>query len=156
QTSAWIVGAFAFSLTMQTVNMAFRMRCTGRIYGWKFASAAPLRAVLGNAINSLATVSALYRYFLAKWRGQPLGWVKTDHAYPNQDGLTVDRRRIGEIIVGSQYVAAAALESALASKPAGMRIGEYLVRLGKITEKQLYECLSLQQRLVFQVLDPSE
>src|SRR5262245_26862344 len=155
-SSTWILGAFAFSLTLQTINMAIRMRCTGRIYGWRFASAAPLRAVLGNAVNSLATVSALYRYFLAKWNGQPLGWLKTDHAYPNRDRLTVDRRRIGEIIVSSQYVAAAALENALASQPAGVRIGEYLVRLGKLTEKELYECLSLQQHLEFQVLDPSE
>ena len=153
---AWIVGAFAFSITMQAINMGIRMRFTGRIYGWKFASAAPLRALLGNAINSVATVCALQRYFLAKWSGQPLGWLKTDHAYPNRDGLTVDRRRIGEIIVGSQYIAAPELERALASQPAGVRIGEYLVRLGKLTEKELYECLSLQQHLEFQFLDRSD
>jgi len=54
-------------------------------------------------------------------------------------------------MVGSQYVAAAELERALASQPAGVRIGEYLVRLGKLTEQALYECLSLQQHLEFQV-----
>jgi len=37
-----------------------------------------------------------------------------------------------------------------------VRIGEYLVRLGKLTEQALYECLSLQQHLEFQVLDRSE
>src|SRR5439155_2701226 len=156
QSSAWITGIFVFSLTLQVVNMAIRMGFTGRIYGWRFASAAPVRAVLGNAINSLATASAVYRYFLAKWSGQPLGWLKTDHAYPNREGLTADRRRIGEIMVGSQYVAMEELETALASQPPGVRIGEYLCHLGKLTEQDLYECLSLQQHLDFQFLDRTQ
>ena len=156
QSSAWITGIFVFSLTLQVVNMAIRMGLTGRIYGWRFASAAPVRAVLGNAINSLATASAVYRYFLAKWSGQPLGWLKTDHAYPDREGLTADRRRIGEIMVGSQYVAVEELETALASQPPGVRIGEYLCHLGKLTEQDLYECLSLQQHLDFQFLDRTQ
>ena len=154
--SAWITGTFVFSLTLQTVNMGMRMGYIGRIYGWRFASAAPLRAVLGNAINSLATVSAICRFFAAKWFREPMGWLKTDHAYPNREGLTVDWRRIGEILVGSQYVAAADLEAALASVPPGVRIGEHLIHLGKLTEQELYECLSLQQHVDFQFLDPAQ
>jgi hypothetical protein len=156
ENTAWIIGAFVLSFTMQAVNMVIRMGHAGRIYGWRFASAAPLRAVLGNAINSLASASAVYRFFLAKWRREPLGWLKTDHAYPNREGLTVDRRRIGEILVGSQYVAAAELEAALASQPTDVRIGEHLIHLGKLTEQELYECLSLQQRVDFQFLDRTQ
>ena len=59
-------------------------------------------------------------------------------------------------MVGSQYVAAAELETALASQPPGVRIGEHLVRLGKLTEQELYECLSLQEHLEFQFLDRSQ
>jgi adsorption protein B len=155
-SSAWIRDTFIFSLALQAVNMAVRMRFTGRIYGWKFACATPVRAVLGNAINSLATVSAVYRYVLARWTGAPLGWLKTEHAYPNREGLTADRRRIGEILVGSQYVGADELETALASQPRGVRIGEHLIHLGKLNEQDLYECLSLQQHLDFQFLDRSQ
>jgi adsorption protein B len=153
--SAWTVDAFAFSLALQAVHMALRMRFSARIYGWKFASAVPLRVVLGNTVNMLATVSAIRRYCHAKWTGQPLVWLKTDHAYPNRAALMSDHRLLGEILVGSQHVAAEVLEVALASQPPGVRIGEYLIHLNKLTESDLYECLSLQQNLTFQVLDKS-
>ena len=149
----WIVATFAFSLTLQAVHIVMRMKLSAGIYGWKFASAVPVRVVVGNLINMLATGSAIWRYTHAKWNGQPLVWLKTDHAYPNRTALMSDHRRLGEILVGSQHVAASELESALASCPPGLRIGEYLVGLGKLTENDLYECLSLQQNLTFQILD---
>ncbi len=154
--SAWIVDVFAFSLALQAVHMAVRMRLSARIYGWKFASAVPLRVVLGNTVNMLATVSAIGRYCHAKWTNQPLVWLKTDHAYPNRAALMSDRRLLGEILVGSQHVAAEDLELALASQPPGVRIGEYLIHLNKLTENDLYECLSLQQNLTFQLLDATQ
>jgi adsorption protein B len=151
--SAWIVDAFAVSMALQAVHMAVRIRCSARIYGWKFASAAPLRTVLGNFINTLATVSAIHRFFRAKWTRQPLVWLKTEHAYPNRAALVADHRRLGEILVGSQYLAEDELAAALATQPPGIRVGEYLVYLGKLTEQDLYECLSLQQNLSFEVLE---
>ena len=152
----WVVNTVAFSLALQAVHMALRIRFSASIYGWKFASAVPLRAVLGNTINMLSTVSAIGRYCHAKWTGRPLVWLKTDHAYPNRAALMSDRRLLGEILVGSQHVAAEELESALASQPPGVRIGEYLIHLNKLTEDDLYECLSLQQNLTFQVLDRTQ
>jgi adsorption protein B len=154
--SAWIVDTVAFAMTLQIVHMAVRIRSSARIYGWKFASAVPVRVALGNVINMVATASAIRRYVHAKWTGQPLVWLKTDHAYPNRAALMSDHRRLGEILVGSEHVAAAELEAALASQPAGVPIGEYLVHLGKLTENDLYECLSLQQNLTFQALDRTD
>jgi adsorption protein B len=154
--SPWIVDAFAFSLALQAVHMIVRIRLSACVYGWKFASAVPLRTVLGNTINMLATVSAIQRYCYAKWTGQPLVWLKTDHAYPNRAALMSDRRLLGEILVGSQHIAAEDLEFALANRPPGTRIGEYLIHLNKLTENDLYECLSLQQNLIFQVLDRTQ
>jgi bacteriophage N4 adsorption protein B len=154
--SSWIADAFAFSLSVQALHMAVRMSLSARIYGWKFASAVPVRMVAGNLINMLATLSAIRRYTHAKWTGEPLVWLKTDHAYPNRSALMSDRRRLGEILVGSQHVSAGELELALAGCPAGLRIGEYLVHLGKLTEQDLYESLSLQQNLTFELLEKSQ
>ncbi len=152
----WIVGVFGLSLVMQAIHIALRIRFSARIYGWKFASAVPVRTVLSNYLNALATVAAFQRYFHAKLTRQPLVWLKTEHAYPNRATLMADHRRLGEILVGSQYLPAAELEAALATQPSGVRIGEYLVHLGKLTEQELYESLSLQQNLSFQVLKRSE
>ncbi len=152
----WIVDTFAFSMTLQAVHIVVRTKLSARIYGWRFASAVPVRVVAGNLINMLATASAIWRYTRAKWNRQPLVWLKTEHAYPNRAALMSDRRQLGEILVGSQHLAASDIETAVASCPPGLRIGEYLVKLGKLTENDLYECLSLQQNLTFQILDEGQ
>ena len=64
------------------------------------------------------------------------------------------KRKLGEILAGSAYAAESDVRSALETLPAGMRLGEYLVALGKITEDELYEALSLQQSLPAGRIEP--
>src|SRR5438067_6946537 len=73
--------------------------------------------------------------------------MKTAHAYPASALLVDQRRPIGEILVGSGYLTPPLLGDALASCPAGVRIGEHLVRMGRLAEESLYDALSLQQGL---------
>ncbi len=152
-SSAWVYDTFVFSMALQAVHLSLRMRFSARIYGWRFASLVPVRVVYGNVINLLATMSALRRYFQAKWAGRALIWLKTEHAYPSGSALENEWRKLGEILVGSQYLPSEELDEALQSQPAGVRIGEHLVRLGKLSESDLYECLSLQQKVSFEKLD---
>jgi hypothetical protein len=56
-------------------------------------------------------------------------------------------RPLGQILVGSQFVMQEDVEEAMALKGEGERIGEYLVRAGKLSEAELYLALSLQQNL---------
>ena len=129
--------------------MAIRACCSARIYGWRFAPGVPLRAIWGNWINGFATVMAYYRYFSAVARGLPLVWLKTEHAYPNRAALIEHKRKLGEVLVGYQYIGSDDLESALAAKPAGIRLGDYLIAQGKLSETDVYEALSLQQNVPF-------
>ena len=76
----------------------------------------------------------------SRWCG-----VKTEHAYPSRTALFRHKRKIGEILIGLGFLDEAEVEWALAERPAGMRIGEYLVMTGKISEDDLYDALSLQQ-----------
>jgi len=48
------------------------------------------------------------------------------------------------------------VDEALISKAAGERIGEYLVRRGRLSEAELYMALSLQQNLPLAAPDASE
>jgi type IV pilus assembly protein PilB len=64
------------------------------------------------------------------------------------------KRKLGEILVGSDYVSEIDLTRALGRQPAGMRLGQYLMQLGKISEDELYEALSLQQSLPVGRLEP--
>jgi adsorption protein B len=135
------------TLAFQVVRTAVRIGCCSRVYGLGFAALAPVRVVVANLINATATFKALHRYTRARLRGEALVWIKTDHAYPSRAALLAEHRMIGEILVANAYLEQPDLDAALATKPPGVRIGEHLVRLGKITESDLYEALSLQQRL---------
>jgi len=144
------------TFTIQCIRLAVRIGCVARVYGTKFALGVPVRAVYANALNATATFNALGRYAVARARHQPLKWLKTDHAYPNRAALLGHKRKLGEILVGSGYITAPLLNAAVASRPAGVLLGEHLVREGHLTEACLYEALSLQQGLPVAHVDPLE
>lgn len=139
--------------TLQIVHLGVRAWCTARIYGWRYASGVPVRAVLGNYINFRATVGAMRRYAQSKLGGGPLVWLKTDHSYPVLAAAT-QRRRLGEILISSGRISPAQLEWALRTKPAEVRLGEHLVRHRLLTERQVYQALSLQSSIPLLHLDP--
>jgi bacteriophage N4 adsorption protein B len=142
-----LVRLFQATLALSAFQAFVRALCVRRIYGWRFALGVPVRVVLGNWLNCAASAMALVRYVSAKTRGLPLVWVKTEHAYPNLAALETGVTPLGQILVRSQYVEQAVLLEALSAKADGERIGEYLVRTGKLSEPELYEALSLQQNL---------
>lgn len=146
----------ATTLAIQMIRTTVRFGCVRRVYGWRFALGVPIRAPFANAMNSTAAVRALFRYAVARLRRRPLVWVKTEHAYPSRAMLLTQRRKLGEILTGSSYLAAERLEAALRSQPAGVRLGEHLVNLGWISEDDLYEALSLQQGLPAGRISPRE
>jgi adsorption protein B len=134
-------------LAVQALQTAIRAACSARVYGWPFACGVPLRILVANLMNCAATARAICAYTNAKLRGRPLKWVKTEHAYPNRAALKVERKRLGEILTGSNWITAEQLEQALVSRPSGRRLGEHLMRLGLLTEEDLYAALSLQNSL---------
>jgi adsorption protein B len=136
-----------FTMALQMVRLAVRMACTGRVYGARFALGVPIRAVYANLLNSAATFRAVTGYAMARARGLPLRWLKTDHAFPTRAALLDRKRKLGEILVSSGHLTAAQLQRALNSLPTGTRLGEHLARTGTLDERAVYESLSLQQGL---------
>jgi adsorption protein B len=141
-------------LSIQAFQTAIRAACSAKIYGWRFACGVPIRVIVANVVNCAATSRAICTYANAKIRGQPLCWVKTEHAYPNRAALLTERKRLRDILTGSQWISPAQLETALASRPSGRRLGEHLLLLGMITEQDLYIALSLQNNLPLGKPDP--
>jgi adsorption protein B len=142
------------TLVMQIIQSSIRMVCTGRLYGIIFALGVPLRALCANWINTVATLRAISGYLRSRIRHEPLVWLKTEHAYPSRNALMEHKRKLGEILVGSADLDEGVLMQALAAQPTGLRIGEYLVKLGRISHDDLYEALSLQQSLPSGRLEP--
>jgi adsorption protein B len=151
-----VMHLMAATLSVQLLRTAIRMACCARIYGAVFALGVPLRAIYANALNSAAAARALAVYASARIQGKPLRWLKTAHAYPNRAALLEHRRKLGEILVGSGYLAPEALRAGLAACPDGVRIGEHLLSAGALDEDALYEALSLQQGLPLALIDPRQ
>jgi adsorption protein B len=144
----------AATLALQVLRIGVRGLCVGRIYGLLFALGVPVRAVYANALNTAATAHAIARYTVARLRGRPLKWLKTEHAYPARSALLAQKRKLGEILIGSGSVQPADLAAALVERTPGMRLGEYLVDSGKLHLDALYEALSLQQGLPIARIEP--
>jgi bacteriophage N4 adsorption protein B len=145
---------YVTGLGVQALQTSLRVFFSARIYGWRFACGVPLRVIVANLINAAATSRAIAIYANAKVHRRPLRWVKTEHSYPNRAALMPARKRLREILAGSQWIAPDQLEAALASRPAGRRLGEHLLKLGLITEQDLYAALSLQNKLPLGKPDP--
>src|SRR5262249_27782286 len=118
-----ITGALAL------VRLGVRMTCVARVYGMLFALGVPIRAVYANVLNAASVFMAIGRYTEARLSKQRLKWIKTDHAFPSRVALLAHKRKLGEILVASGYVTEAAVNRAVATKPASVRLGEHLVGL---------------------------
>jgi adsorption protein B len=81
---AWLSDLLLANAVMLGWRQAARVWWSSRVYGWKFAGLAPMRALWANVINAIAGVRALAIFLNAKWRRRPLRWAKTQHAYPLQ------------------------------------------------------------------------
>jgi len=79
----WLVYLLWANLALFLWRQVVRVFVTGRIYDWKLAATAPLRAPWANLINLCATARAVVIYGLARFAGRPLRWSKTSHAFPD-------------------------------------------------------------------------
>jgi bacteriophage N4 adsorption protein B len=130
-------------LCLQLIRMSCRAYFSAKVYGVAYALWVPLRVPWSNLVNTLATLSALHRFALARWRNEPLVWLKTEHSYPNRHALCIYKRRIGEVLVDLHTISFEQLEAAAARKPAGQRLGEFLIAESLLSWDQLYEGLSV-------------
>ena len=124
--------------------------------GLAFAVGAPLRVFWANWINSRATVRALFRYARARWRGEPLVWLKTEHAYPSRASLGERRRSLKEVLAEMDCLSLEDLEQAEAGLPEGASLGQQLVRMGLLTDRELCEAIAWQQGVPAAWIEPRE
>ena len=132
----WLSRLCLLTYAISIVQVGMRAWASARIYGWRFAAATPVRVAWGNAVNFVATLAAIEHFTGALLAQTTMSWGKTEHVYP--------RPRLGELLVRTRAVAVGDVESAAGTLPRGMRIGEHLVGLRKLSEDNLYRALSLQ------------
>lgn len=158
EVSTPLRGLFEITTALGLYRILFRMGCVMRVYGGAMAALVPVRIFWSNWINGLATIRAMGKYTSARFHGHALSWTKTTHEYPSRAALLSQALRLGEILVQNRIVTREAVEQAETSRGLvpgpRQRLGEQLVRLGAITEQQLYEALGLQQQLPLVTPEP--
>ncbi len=149
-----LAATLAANLAIVAWRQLVRGLCALPVYGGLHALTVPVRAPWGNLLNVRATLRALWAFATARVLRRPLRWVKTVHDYPERESLAGGRRPLGQILVSMQAATPAEVEEALRGRPPGERLGEYLVRRGRLREEQLYQALALQAGLAFARLQP--
>ncbi len=145
----WLSGCCSVTLGISLVQLGVRMWLSSRIYGWRFAAAAPLRLPWGNLVNFTATAKAMSQFLQARWQRRSLAWVKTDHVYLAAGSAAPGQPRLGEVLVRMRSITLGELEDALCACPPGIRIGEYLMRNRGLQSERLYQALSTQTGIPF-------
>jgi len=135
--ASWLSDLCLISTGIAAFEAGLRVRLSARVYGPRFAAAAPLRILWANLINCLATLEALKLFAKARIERSSPAWRKTEHVYP--DALPRLRPLLGEVMLRLHLVSPRDLQDALVHKALGQRIGEYLIAAGKITAEDL-EC----------------
>jgi len=139
-----LLPVFLVTTCVSVAQTGVRVHLSARLYGWRFAAAAPLRMFWGNLINFAATAQAIREFLAARLQRHQLVWRKTEHIYPGNPARTHPRPRLGEVLIRLRFISPSDLEVALREKAPGQRIGEYLVQTRKITRSNLYRALGFQ------------
>jgi hypothetical protein len=129
------------------------MVCVARIFGLAFALAVPLRMLHTNSINCCASLGAMWRYTKARALGQPLVWLKTEHAYPTLETLQMHRRELDEVLVTSGIISADELALFRNKVDETGNLADLLLLNRAITEHDLCRAISLQSGLPASKID---
>jgi bacteriophage N4 adsorption protein B len=114
------------------------------IYGPKQAVLSVLRIPWSGIINAAATARACHLFFRSTITGTPLVWSKTTHVFPTRTALAEYRRQLGDVLIEQELVSNEDVQLALEERRPGERIGETLVRLGYLTQRQLTGAVARQ------------
>jgi adsorption protein B len=141
-----VIGLNAVALLLRAGQRAYFV---GRIYGWEHALLSIPRMVVGNVVNAAAAARAWRLFLMNKLWGQPLVWDKTMHDFPSAEQLSLQRHRLGDLLMKWQAIETPQLDEALAlqSQSKGVPLGRILVHKGWLDEETLAEALAYQADL---------
>ncbi len=151
-TLSWLVTANVFLMAWRA---SMKFVAVKRVYDWTQAFLSVLRFPVANLTAVCATVRAVKQYISHKRTGQPLRWLKTDHAYPTARALESFRRRLGELLMTREGLTKEDLLKALELQAhTKAPLGEILTMAGIISSRQVARVLSQQLALPVVEVDP--
>jgi adsorption protein B len=114
------------------------------LYGPLQGFLAVIRPPWGSLINGLATLRAIAMFSTAMQENRSVVWSKTEHAFPGDAVLGEFRRQLGQVLIESNKLDAGGLSAALEKQAPGERLGDTLVRLGLVSERDVINAVADQ------------
>jgi adsorption protein B len=129
-------------------RLAHRHFWTCRVYGWSQLPLILPRYLAANVVNYIAVTRATLRYWKHLRTGEPIGWDKTAHSFPDEKLLAVYRRKLGDILIERGLITKEQLSRGLAAQAAtGRPLGAAIVDIGELDEDTLIDVLCDQLHL---------
>jgi adsorption protein B len=142
----WSLLNLVLAMTLwRLVNKAYFV---ASLYGPVQGMLAVIRPPWSAVINGAATVRAIVMFSTAMREKRTVVWSKTTHEFPSDVVLGEFRRQLGQVLVDSKKIDEDELERALTLKQSGERLGDTLVRLGMVTERDVIDAIADQSGLV--------
>lgn len=144
----WAWGLIILASFLMLNRLFQHMIATYRVYGLIAAFLSIPRVFYANVINAHALLRAYNQFFNATRKKAPARWDKTDHQYPGSHILTAYKTRLGDMVIKQGKITLSQLEELLAEQnKTGEPLGELLKNNHYITEEELMQMLADQYHI---------
>jgi adsorption protein B len=148
----WLVMSNTLILAWRSVMKYLKV---DEIYGPVHGLLSVPRFFVSNIINFAATCRAISQYVSHKMTGEPLRWLKTEHAFPDAEVLRAYRRRLGDLLRSRVALSESDLKEALELQGrTGLKLGQVLSISGLVAPRAVTEAIAEQFALPLVEPDP--
>ena len=144
----WIWGLLDLVLGMTLWRLVNKAYFVASLYGPLQGLLAVIRPPWSAVINGAATIRAIVMFTTAMREKRTVVWSKTMHEFPSDVVLGEFRRQLGQVLVDAKKLDEGELTEALAQKQSGERLGDTLVRLGMVSERDVIDAIADQHGMV--------
>lgn len=146
--NGWLAWIFWICLAALTLRIVQRVYFTARTFGWEHGLLSIPRMIVGNFVNFMAMTRAWKQFLSHILLGRRLVWDKTMHDFPSEEGLSRDRRLLGDLLLEWHAIDEPKLATALEEqKHRDLPLGRILLRNGWLDETTLAEAIAFQSSL---------
>lgn len=148
----WLVTLLWINFALMANRILQRIIFVTVYYGLAQGLLSILRLFWGNLINFMANWRAL-RQVIQHGDPRRVAWDKTTHDFPSVTGENRALRPLGQILIEQHVITEQQLESGLANRIYGLRLGGSLLAQGLITAPQLAAALAEQSGVQSESID---
>jgi bacteriophage N4 adsorption protein B len=146
----WVWSLIAVSSLFMVNRFIQRAIAVFRTYGFFPALLSAPLILYANIINLHALLRAYYLFiFSPQSKASSVKWDKTDHTFPKHDVLTLQKMKLGDLLIEKNILSKNELIDALSEQAkTGEQLGAVLVRLGYVSQAVLNTVLASQHHMM--------